>query len=369
MNIRLSLDGTGALIKGHPWIGANAQLSYRVPPPAGTVLRVQDMNGDFLGWCVSEGPQATPAFRILSRERHADLGASGWQAAVERALGKRRSLTGSGQDLAPRAPRRLVNGEIDGIPGVVCDAADGVGLLSLGSLGMQAFTEQIGAALLDQAKLRGLWQRFALPGGKGWGPWHRSPLAPLSPAKLQLEEAGCQAVVDLGAAGSGDALPWSVERRAWRHWAQVQGKGRRVLVLGDLGPEAEAAKAGEPAELLVVAKGLFKGLEKAAKLQPERVLLNIPVTAKESFGKFDAAKNGPRLLADVAALCAPGAKLLLASEHPLLRKAMAWEKAWIGVLDPPPPLTQVLGPEQDAPENPLFPEGRGARGFVFTLSA
>lgn len=369
MNIRLSLAGTATLIKGHPWIAPNAQLSYRVPPPAGTVLRVQDMNGDFLGWCVSEGPQAMPAFRMLSRERHADLGSSGWEAAVERALGKRRPSAGSGQGLVTRSPRRLVNGEVDGLPGMVCDAADGVGLLSVRSLGMQAFTEQVGAALLQQARLRGLWQRFILPDTKGWGPWHRSPLAPASPAKLNLEEDGRHAAVDLELAGNGEGLPWGVERRAWRKWAQEQGRGRRILVLGDLGPEAEAAQAGEPAECLVVAKNLFKGLEKAAKLRPERVLLDIPASAKESFGKFDAAKNGPRLLADLAALCAPGAELLLCSAHPLLRKAMAWEKAWAGVLDPPPPLTQVLGPEQDAPENPMFPEGRGERAFVFTLPA
>lgn len=368
MNIRLSLAGTATLIKGHPWILGNAQLSYRVPPPAGTVLRVQDMNGDFLGWCVSEGPRGLPAFRMLSRERHADLGATGWAAAVERALGKRRPAA-SAEVFGGRAPQRLVNGEIDGLPGVVCDAADGVGLLSVASVGMQAFSDQIGEALIQQARLRGLWQRFTLPDTLGWGPWHRAPYAPASPAKLQLEEDGRQTTADLDAAGSGEALPWVVERRAWRKWAQVQGHGHRVLVLGDLGPEALAAEAGGPAELMVAAKQLFKSLEKAAKLKPERVLLNIPITAKESFGKFDAAKNGPRLIGDIAKLCAPGAKLMLCSAHPNLRKAMAWERAWEGLLPEAPPLTQVLGPEQDAPENPLFPEGRGLRAFVFTLPA
>ncbi len=74
MNLRLSLAGTKVLIQGDPWIAPQAQLCYRVPPEAGALLCVQDSNGDFLGWCVSDGPKASPAFQVLGRERMLDLG-------------------------------------------------------------------------------------------------------------------------------------------------------------------------------------------------------------------------------------------------------------------------------------------------------
>lgn len=363
MNLRLSLAGAKALIQGGPWIRAQDQLGFRVPPPAGTVLRVQDMNGDFLGWCVSDGPGADPAFRVLSRERHADLGAPWWAAQVERALGRRRALG------LPPGPRRLVHGEADGLPGLFVDLCDGVALCDYASPGLAAFSGPIEAALLQQAKPRGLWRRHTLENAGGArSPWHRSPLAPLSPGRLSSGEPGVEGSWDMESDPQGSALPWPAERRSWRAWARAQAAGARMLVLGDLEAEAAVARGSGPAELWDAPKGLFKALEKAAGWGATRALLLAPADSKESFGRFDPAKHLPRLLAALAAACAPGALALCSCPTKPLWHAQPWEQAWAQARPGAPAALQaVLGPEPDHPDLAVWPQGRARKAFVFKL--
>lgn len=361
MNLRLSLNGAKALIAGDPWILPQSQLSFRLPPAAGTLLRVQDMNGDFLGWCVSEGPQANPAFRVLSRERKVDFGASWWAAQVEQSLAKRRALA------LPEGPRRLIHGEADGLPGLSAELSDGVALLSYASLGLASYSDLIEAALLQQARLRGLWRRHSL-GGDVFSPWHRSPLAPASPAQFSADEPGLPGRVDMDADPQGPGLPRPLERRRWRAWARSESAGQRVLVLGDLAQEAEAAQSAGPAEFSFSETGIFKALSKAAAFKPQRLLLRVPNESKESFGRFEADKNLPRLLQDIRALCEPGARLLLCGDTKALWHAAPWQNAWTEALPTgAPQLMAVLGPEVDFPELTTWPRGRAKKAFVFQV--
>jgi 23S rRNA G2069 N7-methylase RlmK/C1962 C5-methylase RlmI len=361
MNLRLSLAGTAILMKGHPWIAPNAQLSYRLPPPAGTLLKVQNSTGDFLGWALSEGPRRSPAFRVVSRERRCELGEAWWQAVVERALGRRPDSLGKG------SPRRLLDGEADGVPGLLCEACGPLAFLSSASEGLAPFLPLIEKALIDQTRLRGLWRRFL--GAKGdWEPWHRAPLAPLSAARFEAIENGLSMKLDLDADARALVPPWPVERRSWRAWAAGNCKGRRVLVLGPLDGEAAAAEAAKPERFQRLDKGFINGLKKAVAWRPDRLLVDVPLQSVESFGRFDAAKHGPRLLQSLAEAAAPGAELLLSSEHKSLAGAEAWEDAWrkAGLAAR---MTQVLAPGPDCPELPYFPEGRRRRAFVFSLAA
>ena len=320
MNLRLSLAGAQAMIQGRPWLRADEQLGYRELPPAGTLLRVQDMNGDFLGWAVSEGPRRQPAFRVVSRERHADLGREWWAARLERAAAARRGL-----DLG-EGPRRLVNAEADGLPGLVLDQVGGQHFMSFSSPGVAPFAEVIEAAWLGLQRPQGLWRRFGAPGA--WGPWSRSPLLPASPGVLRVAEGALKAGLDLDADAALALPPWPLERRAVRGWLAEAGPGQRLLLLGAWVGERDAAEAAAPRSLSAPTGSLFKALAKAPPLGADRLLVQVPSASKESFGRFDALRQGPRLLADLAAAAAPGAQIVLASEHPQLQKAQAWERLW-----------------------------------------
>jgi 23S rRNA (cytosine1962-C5)-methyltransferase len=360
LNLRLSLAGAQAFLKGGPWIAPQDQLSFRVPPAAGTILRVQDANGDFLGWCVSDGVQLSPAFRVLSRERHAEFGAAWAGAQVELALGKRRGLA------LPGGPQRLIHGEADGLPGLSVDVCDGVALASYASPGLAHYSDLLESALIQQARLKGLWVRFAT--GEAWTAWTRSPHLPLSPASFRVQEAGLAVAVDLEKEAQGPGLPWPVDQRRWRLWAQAQAPGKRVLILGGLDGPAQAAATVQPAELSVAKGSLFKALEKAAVFKPQVVLADVPAESKESFGKFDTEKHLPRLLKDLAEAAAPGASLLLASGAKALWHALPWEQAWKEARpEGVPALETVLGPEPDFPDLALWPQGRARKAFVFKL--
>jgi hypothetical protein len=361
MNLRLSLAGSAALLKGHPWIAADAQLSYRLPPPPGTLVKVQDSQGNFLGWALSEGPGVHPAFRMLSRLRRSDFGEGWWQEVVEQALARRRSLS-----FDDKAPRRLLDSEADAVPGLRCDAVHGVGFLSSSSPSLEPFLPLIEKALINQAWLRGLWRRLAGPGSV-WGPWHRSPLAPLSPARCEAAEGRLRARLDLEADALAAAPPWPVEQRSWRAWAAAACPGRRVLALGHLDGETAAAQAARPERFEQIGAGFIQGLKGALAWRPDRLLVDVPVQSREHFGRFDAAKHSPRLLAALAGASAPDAELLLTSRHPSLAGAEAWQDAWLKS-GAQARLVQVLAPGADCPELPGFAEGRRTRAFVFTLA-
>ena len=362
MNLRLSLTGAATLMKGHPWIAAAAQLSYRLPPPAGTLLKVQTSQGDFLGWALSEGPGRFPAFRVVSRERRCELGEAWWGDVVARALARRRV---SGEAGTSKAPQRLLDGEADGVPGLVCDSCGPLGFLSSSFDGLAAFVPLIEKALVDQTRLRGLWRRSLGPKG-AWEPWRRAPLAPLSPAKFKALENRLRADLDLDLDPQTQVPPWPVERRTWREWAAGACAGRRTLVLGALDGEAAAAEAARPQQILRLEKGFIAGLKKAVAWRPDRLLADVPLKSAESFGHFDAVKHGPRLLRALAESAAPDAELLITCAHPSLAGAEAWEDAWrkaeVAVR-----LVRVLAPGPDCPELPYFPEGRRRRAFVFSL--
>jgi 23S rRNA G2069 N7-methylase RlmK/C1962 C5-methylase RlmI len=358
MNLRLSLAGTRFLIKGHPYLRVDQQLSYRLPPPPGTLLKIQDTQGDFLGWCLSDGPGAAPCFRVVSRERRADLGQDWWSALLERALGRRRSLA-----LGP-GPKRLVHAEADGLPGLAVDEVDGQLLMSVSSPGVARYLELIEAGLKSLGRQRGLWLRLGVEGA--WGPWHRSPLYPDSPSMISMAEGPLRASVNLDQDDRAAVPAWPLARRSVRAWL-AQSEGGLFLWGGQAG-ELELAKAGQKG-WRAPGGSLFKAVAGLEPGSQARLLVQVPAASKESFGRFDAVKQGPRLMRDLANAAAPGAQLLLASEHSGLASAAGWEALWreAGLQDQTA-LEKVFGPEPDLPEFDAWPEGRAPRAYLFRFS-
>jgi hypothetical protein len=307
MNLRLSLQASQRLLKGAPFIGAQDQLSFRIIPPAGTLLRAQTAEGDFLAHVVSEGPQQAVAFRVLTRERHPDFTPLWWAAQVEQSLGKRRAkdaLLGAG-------PRRLIQAEADGLPGLICDEwAPGFAALSVESPGALATLEFVEEALITQAKLTSLWRRLPLEGVPGkLTPWHRSPLTPQASARLMVQEGASRLALNFDSG----LLP-GMERRPWRAWLGAQAQGRAVLCWGDCAWEAQGALSAGASQVERVPADGFKQLEALAEKRSRFVALMavLPVEAKYPWGRFLFNKQGERMAALLKALAEPGAGLLLA---------------------------------------------------------
>lgn len=360
MNLRLSLAGTAALVKGHPWIAAEDQLSYRQPPDAGTLVKVQDSLGNFLGWAVSEGPGRAPAFRVLSRQRGVEIDAAWWAGAVERALARR--AVGGGE---VRGAWRLIAGEADEIPGIVADVCGGIALVSAEGEALAGRLAEIEQALLAQARLNGVWRRFRDRHGN-WEPWHRSPLTPFCAGVLEDSSPGGGPSLDLAASPDAEEPLAPPPRRAWREWAAESCRGASVLVLGPLEREARAARDGGAVRVEEAPRRLSEALTQAQSWRPARVLAEVPAEARESFGRFEASRNTPRLLKALTECAAPGAEALLTSPHPALASVGAWERCFAEA-EIAAEFVRPLGPGADCPELPVFREGKHRRAFLFRL--
>jgi hypothetical protein len=307
LNLRLSLQASQRLLKGAPFIGAQDQLSFRIIPPAGTLLRAQTAEGDFLAHVVSEGPRQPVAFRVLSRERRPEFTPQWWAGQVEQALGRRRAK----ETQIGAGPRRLIQAEADGLPGLTCDQwAPGVAALSVESPGALATLEFVEEALIQQAKLTSLWRRVPVEGVTGaLTPWHRSPLTPKAPAKLSVQEGTARLDLDFEAG----KLP-PMEQRHWRAWLSGQAQGRAVLCWGDCEWDAQAALSAGASQVEVVKADGFKRLEVLAEKRERFVALMavLPVEAKYPWGRFLFNKQGERMVSLFKALAEPGAGIFLA---------------------------------------------------------
>ncbi len=132
------------LMQGHPWVYRNEIESVTGEPQNGDLVAVQDFRGRMMGTGVYND-QSLLTVRLLThdaREVNEDLIAS----RVREALRYRRFIrTREGCDSF-----RLIYGEADRLPGVICDRFGPVIVLQVLSLGMERYTEVIAETLLKE---------------------------------------------------------------------------------------------------------------------------------------------------------------------------------------------------------------------------
>lgn len=122
--VRLRLDKrtSRAVASGHPWIWRDALDSLARAPRAGDVVELVDSIGAFLGRGLADGPRSRgPAIRVFTLdERDPPL-----RKLLFRRISSARRLRE--RTVAPGTTAfRLLNGEGDGLPGLVVDRYGGV---------------------------------------------------------------------------------------------------------------------------------------------------------------------------------------------------------------------------------------------------
>jgi 23S rRNA (cytosine1962-C5)-methyltransferase len=139
---------------GHPWI-YRSDVVRRPDADAGAAL-VQNAAGAPLGWALWS-PRSEISLRLLDHSPTATIDARWWRTRMERAIERRASLT----DVATAF--RLVHGEADGCPSLICDRYDRWLVVQLLSAGLERFRDEIVESLLDLVRPAGILARNDVP--------------------------------------------------------------------------------------------------------------------------------------------------------------------------------------------------------------
>ena len=150
----VSPKGARRWASGHPWI-YRSDLVRRPDAAAGAAL-VENGAGAPLGWALWS-PRSEISLRLLDRSPNARIDADWWRTRLERAIERRATL----RDIATAF--RLVHGEADGCPSLICDRYDRWLVIQLLSAGLERFRDEIVEALIDLVRAEGILARHDVP--------------------------------------------------------------------------------------------------------------------------------------------------------------------------------------------------------------
>jgi 23S rRNA (cytosine1962-C5)-methyltransferase len=151
---RVTNKGARRWAGGHPWI-YRSDVSDRPDSPAGAVL-VEDNRNRNLGWALWS-PQSEISLRMVESDPARRIDAEWWQTRIASALERRAPLIGKTNAC------RLIHGEGDGLPSLICDRYDEWLVVQLMSAGLDTFRDDIVAALVEVAGPRGILARNDVP--------------------------------------------------------------------------------------------------------------------------------------------------------------------------------------------------------------
>jgi 23S rRNA (cytosine1962-C5)-methyltransferase len=135
---------------GHPWI-FRSDVTQRPTRPAGAV-RVNDHRGRSIGWGLWS-PTSEISLRMVDRDASASITREWWRARLSAAIERRKPLKGVA------SAYRLVHGEGDGCPSLICDRYDRWLVVQFMSAGLEAFRDDIVAGLGELLSPEGILGR------------------------------------------------------------------------------------------------------------------------------------------------------------------------------------------------------------------
>ena len=150
----VSAKGAKRWAQGHPWI-YRSDIIARPDVPASAVI-VHDERRRELG-CALWSPTSQIALRLLDRNAHASLDDTWWRDRIGAAIVRRAALA------ANTNACRLVHGEGDACPSLICDRYDRWLVVQLMSAGIEHFRDAIVAALTSLVQPLGILARNDVP--------------------------------------------------------------------------------------------------------------------------------------------------------------------------------------------------------------
>ncbi len=377
----VSTRGARRWASGHPWI-FRSDVRKSPDAPAGAV-RVRDERGRWLGLALWS-PQSEISLRLMDTDIDAGLDGIWWRSRLSAAIGRRSSLVASASAF------RLVHGEGDGLPSLICDRYDRWLVVQLLSAGLETFRDTIVEALISLTGAEGILARNDVPLREREGLSREIVLLHGAvPDEVEVQEDGIRYV----------AAPWSgqktgafLDQRENRRLIGGLAHGRALDCFSYHGSFALhlARSAGSvvaldsSAEALSRARGnaTRNGLTNIETVEAnafdwmrdrdragdrfDTIVLDPPAFAK-SRGSLEAALRGyHEINLRAMRLLAPGGLLFTASCSHHLHRSLFMEMVMSAAQDAGRRLVlrQVTGQPSDHPEILTIPETGYLKGVV-----
>jgi 23S rRNA (cytosine1962-C5)-methyltransferase len=147
---RISAKGARRWAGGHPWI-YRSDVVQRPGSIAGAVI-VEDQRGKKIGWALWS-PESEISLRMIDGDPAATIDADWWRRRIATSVARRAQLA-SGTNAF-----RLIHGEGDRCPSLICDRYDRWLVMQLMSAGLEAFRAEIVSALISVTGADGILAR------------------------------------------------------------------------------------------------------------------------------------------------------------------------------------------------------------------
>ena len=214
---RVNVKGARRWLGGHPWI-FRTDVVERPLVDAGAVL-VHDNRGKPLGWALWS-PLSEISLRLLDRDPDAVIDQAWWDERIASAVARRVPLEDHTNAL------RLIHGEADGCPSLVCDRYDAWLVVQFMSAGLERFREEIIASLRSLVEPAGILARNDVPlRAKEGLPRETLVLHGEVPREIEVQEYG---VKFLAAPWTGQKTGAFLDQRENRHFAGTVARGRAL---------------------------------------------------------------------------------------------------------------------------------------------
>ncbi len=369
---------------GHPWI-FRSDVAVRPEASAGAVL-VRDTSGHTLGWALWSS-KSEISLRLLDRDPDATIDERWWAERIGRAIARRAPL------LRDASAFRLVHGEADGCPSLVCDRYGRWRVVQLLSAGIERYRESIVRALLELTDPDGILARNDAPVRAREGlPRETVLLHGEVPREIEVDEHG---VRYLAAPWEGQKTGAFLDQRENRALVGQMARGhaldcfsyhgsfalhlaRRATRVAAVDSSAAAlARARQNAALNAITNvdfleaNVFDFLraEESAGARYETIVLDPPAFAKTRAALPGALRGYKEINLRAMRLLAPGGILFTASCSFHLTKPLFLEMLEAAAADSGRrvALREVRGQALDHPEILTIPESGYIKGALLEV--
>jgi 23S rRNA (cytosine1962-C5)-methyltransferase len=270
MHATVSAKGAQRWIDGHPWI-FRSDLIERPESPAGSV-QVLDNRRRPIGTALWS-PKSEISLRLIDTNPDATIDRAWWRARIAAAIERR-------EPIRPHASAyRLIHGEGDALPSLVCDRYDRCLVVQLLSAGLEAYRDDIVATLAELTGADGILARNDPPVRAREGlPCETTLLVGEVPQAIDVHEHGVHYV----------AAPWTgqktgafLDQREARVRAATYARGKALDCFSYHG--SFALHLARRADHVTAIDSSAAALERAAQNAHRNGLTNISCVEANAF--------------------------------------------------------------------------------------